>query len=215
MSSSTDPARTSLAAFSLVELMVVVAIIAIIAGFVVPATTDVVQSSRLSNCAVNLMNQLNAARMLAIRMNQPVEMHFYQYADTEDPGQTPAYHGCDMWVNGIRYSTMTTFETGVVLSAMKDASGQSWSSILDPSVNTLGTNQPLPTGIKIGRAASSPAPTYSYFQFRPDGSTNLSGSQQWTLTLLMEKDSARTVLPSNFVSIVLDPLTGGVRMLSP
>jgi len=56
--------------------------------------------------------------------------------------------------------------------------------------------------------ASSPAPTYSYFQFRPDGSTNLSGSQQWTLTLLMEKDSARTVLPSNFVSIVLDPLTG-------
>ena len=109
---------------------------------------------------------------------------------------------------------MARFETGVTLSMAKSGS-ESWSSILDPQTNSQGADQSLPEGFEMPRALDSASARNSVFQFRPDGSTNLSGNRQWTLTLLHEKDTARTELPPNFVSIVIDPLNGRVHTLSP
>jgi uncharacterized protein (TIGR02596 family) len=194
-------------------LLVVLGIIAIIIAMVAPVTIQVVQANRLTSCAANLANQINAARMLSIRLNQPVEFRFYRYTDRETPGSAPAYRSYQVWVNGSPYQGIVTFEPGIVLST--NVSGGSWSSILDPATNLRGTNQPLPVHFEIPRATDNTSARYSFFQFRPNGSTNLSSSNQWTLTMLMEKDAARTELPANFVSEVIDPLTGAVRTLRP
>lgn len=207
--------RIPLAAFTLVELLVVISIIALIATIVGPVTSQVIQGNRLTSSAINLANQLNAARMLAIRLNQPVEFRFYQYVDRESPGSSPAYRACQVWLKESPYQRIVSFETGVILSMGKESSGEPWSSILNPTKNPYGANQPLPTNFKIPGATDNSGAKYSYFQFRPDGSTTLSENSQWSLTMLLEKDGAGKELPPDFVTEVIDPLTGSVRVLRP
>ncbi len=209
------PGRRRRTGFTLLELLLVLTLMGIVAAIVAPATIQVLQANRLTSCAVNLANQMNAARMLSIRMNKPVEVRFYQYADSQSASSAVGYRAYQIWLNGSPYQGVVRFEPGVVLSAVNDSSGASWSSILDPAQNLTGANQPLPANFQIPGATNSSSAKYSSFQFRSNGSTNLSGNTQWTLTMLMEKDAARTELPANFITEVIDPLTGAVRTYRP
>lgn len=58
--------------FTLIELMVVVAIIAIMAGLAAPAFRGMVANYRVRNGAESIVNGLNQARAEAIRRNTPV-----------------------------------------------------------------------------------------------------------------------------------------------
>ena len=69
------------AAFSLVELLVVITIIAIIAGFAVPAVTGIMRGSALTQASQLLTDQLSMGRQLALSKNRAVEVRIYKYAD--------------------------------------------------------------------------------------------------------------------------------------
>ena len=214
MRPQTHQSNARAGAFSLLEMIVVVAIIILLFLLVAPVTSQALQASRLSTSAANLANELNGARMLAIRLNQPVEVHFLSYSDRQSPGSGVAYRACQMWVNGRPNAAVTRLETGVILSTMKSG-GEPWSSILDAQANARGGDQALPAGFDIPSATTLTGARHAFFQFRPDGSTNLPGNQQWTVTVIPEKDASRTELPPNFSSIVIDPLNGRLRTLSP
>ena len=76
-------------AFSLVELLVVISVIAIIAGFAVPAVTTMIRGSALAQGSQNIADQIVLARQLALSRNRSVEVRFYKFGDSETPGENP------------------------------------------------------------------------------------------------------------------------------
>ena len=74
-------------AFSLVELLVVIAVIAIVAGYAVPAVTTMLKGSQLTQGSQMVVDQIALARQTALSRNRSVEVRFYKYADPETPGE--------------------------------------------------------------------------------------------------------------------------------
>lgn len=79
--------NTSRNAFSLVELLIVILIIGIVAGFAVPAVQGMLRGSQLNQAAALLTDQMALARQTAISKNRMVEVRFYRFADNEIPGE--------------------------------------------------------------------------------------------------------------------------------
>src|SRR5580658_2395810 len=83
-----SPVSFSRRAFSLMELIVVIAIIVVIAGFTVPQAGQILKGSTLTQGSTILTDQIRLAREFALAKNCKVEVRFYQYADPETPGET-------------------------------------------------------------------------------------------------------------------------------
>ena len=69
-------------AFTLIEMIAVMAIAVILITLLVPATTQILGGSDLTQTNQLLTNQLALARQQALTQNHPVEVRFYQFADT-------------------------------------------------------------------------------------------------------------------------------------
>jgi uncharacterized protein (TIGR02596 family) len=80
--------NTSRHAFSLVELLIVILIIGIVAGFAVPAVQGMLRSSQLNQASALLSDSMALARQTAISKNRMIEVRFYRFADNEIPGET-------------------------------------------------------------------------------------------------------------------------------
>src|SRR6188508_593608 len=78
-------------AFSLIELLVVVAIIGIIGAFAVPAAGHLLKGSSMTQAANLLTDQTAAARQQALTRNRSVEVRFYRFTDPEQVGETQPY----------------------------------------------------------------------------------------------------------------------------
>ena len=105
MPSLPGPAR---GAFTLVELLVVVSIIALLLGLVVPAFNSVKGGRDVTGAAYSLMGQLETARNYAISNHTYTWVGFYEQAyssaATPTPAPTPPYSGVGHVTIGIVYS---------------------------------------------------------------------------------------------------------------
>jgi uncharacterized protein (TIGR02596 family) len=81
---------TKRSAFSLVEMLVVIAIIGIIGAFAVPAVKSMLKGSGLNTGANMLSDEVALARQHALTKSRIVEFRFYRFADPETPGETVA-----------------------------------------------------------------------------------------------------------------------------
>ena len=220
-------------AFSLVELLVVIAVIAIVAGFAVPAVTTMLRGSQLTQGSQMVVDQIALARQLALSKNRSIEVRFYKFSDPETPGEIGKKAE-----NGV-FRAIQTFE------------------ILDNGkALPIGTIQRLPANVVINEGKNSTLineqrdsdekftlPTesdpeipdtdvkkeyvYVALRFLPDGSTNLpptaKDSDSWYLTIHGtnvkkgdgEKDGSTSILPDNFFTLQIDPITGSTRSYRP
>ena len=174
-------------AFSLVELLLVVAIIAMIMAFVVPVTTSVMLASRMTDATNQVEGLFVYARQTAIAHNHTVEVRFYQYGDPEEPGEQPANpisgrfraqiceyldHGEAIPVTKAeRLPEGIVFDSGSVLSTLLGSTQKKTftaSSNLDPQIN-------LPRGVNTNYNCYA-------FQIAPSGTTKLAIGM-WYVTL--------------------------------
>lgn len=197
-------------------MLVVMAIVSMLVALSVAVTRPLMQANRITSAASVLVNQINLARMTAIKLNKPVEMRFYSYRDAESGSPAAYYQAYQLWVGEVAHGDLIRLGGGVAFSTLNAGSANSCSNLLDAAVNTSGGAQPVDTTkVVIGGAATSPTPRQSSFQFRSDGSTNLNGTTIWTLTLVSESDADQASLPANFVTLSIDPLTGSVKTIRP
>jgi type IV fimbrial biogenesis protein FimT len=73
--------------FTLIELIVIIAIVAIFAAIAVPNFLSYIPKSRLNGAARQVMGDLMAARMKAVKLNHRVKVFFYsdhQYKICDD-----------------------------------------------------------------------------------------------------------------------------------
>lgn len=79
--------------FSLIELMVVIAVGAVVSAIVVPQVQRSLAANRVHSSAVQVATELNYARTIALSRNAVLEIDFttdsYQIVDPSDPDNPP------------------------------------------------------------------------------------------------------------------------------
>lgn len=208
-------------AFTLVELLVVVAVMGLLMALVVPAVTGMMQGSQLTAAGQLVMGQLDLARQEAIAQDAIIQVRFYKFADASVPGQSSA--NSSTWrFQGMQAFVINNTSGAVPLSKMYHLpqgsiidSGVTLSSILDSTKRTYYTS---PTTSIPGANLS-----YGYFevQFYPDGSPDLpavagGANQNWFLTIHnATAGDGLAAPPANFWTIQIDPYNGVAKEYRP
>jgi len=223
---STDKSKS---AFSLIELLVVISIIAIIGAFAVPAAGQLLKGSSLTQAANALTDQTAAARQYALTRNRTVEVRFYSFIDREDvnaAGQaTPYFRAMQYFeiADGgvpnpigkfIRFANTIVMNPDPTLSNLLQSGNN---GAYPKLISTPLQNDPdLPRGVARNY-------TYIAFRFQPDGSTSLSltaGTPPglWFITVHLLSDLGRAnggAPPPNFFTWMIDPVSGVSKVLRP
>ena len=225
-------------AFSLVELLIVVAIIGVIAGFGVPALSGVLRGSALSQASSQLTDSLSLARQHAITKNRIVEVRFYRFGDPEVPGES-ASDPLKGQFRAFQYFEIS--DSGVIIPVGKYQRlpdtivmnpGPKLSTLLDDRLGRTilaGTaafkkdvNPELPRGVKQQY-------DFVWFRFLPDGSTDLpptgvkdsdsAPNGRFYITVHSLGDRARTsgdtVPPPDFYTWQIEPVSGTSKSYKP
>jgi uncharacterized protein (TIGR02596 family) len=199
-------------AFSLLELIVVIMIIGIIAAFTLPAASTILRGSQITQASQIITDQVSLARQTALTKNRSVEVRLISYVDPEVPGDTGAYRAIQV---------MEILENGIAVPTDKPR------LLPQAVIMNMGTLSTLISGTgQTSTTASGSAPnlprnigqnyTYVAFRFLPDGSTNLSASSLWYVTLHnMNETVTGTTTPANFFTLQVDPVTGKVKQYRP
>jgi len=178
-------------AFSLLELLVVIAIIGIVSVVTTVSFQSIGRSQQLGASVRNLEETIGNARKKAIAANRVVEFRLRK--DATGSG----YSSYDAVVFDEFGATTTP-----VIKAQTLPVGFSFDTDSRSSLMTLAETTTL-----------SPALTYRSFRFQPDGSTDLSSSQLWYLSVVHV--SATNANSPDVASITIHPTTGAVTTFRP
>ncbi len=221
--------------FSLIELLVVCAIIVVVVGFTVPAATTLIRGSQLSQAAQLVSDQLVLARQQALSKNRPVEVRFYRFGDKEAPGENSedpesgkfrALQAFEIIESGaaIPLNKIQRLPTTVILNRA------GMSTILSETVR--GAPKSAADDPSAPELARDVRRNYQYqaFRFLPDGSTDLPAAQTsdsagdgtWYVTLHSLDVSDDNNEPKNakgesinFFTLQIDPVSGATKSYRP
>jgi uncharacterized protein (TIGR02596 family) len=222
-------------AFSLIELVVVISVLAIIAAFSVPAVTSMLKGSSLTQASQLLVDQVNLARQLALSKNTIIEVRFYRYGDPDTPGedvtkpeegQFRAMQLFEVLSNGasIPAGKFEEFPNSIKLAADREKPDDGISSLLDkgPLKKQEDLAKKDPYHISLAELPKGIRKQYEFvsFRFMPDGSTTLGPTTLWYLTMHGINDRPKTKggkvgPPDNFFTLQIDPVTGATKIFRP
>lgn len=216
-------ARQRSSAFTLIEVLVVVAMIALIVAAMAPMVFSSLVSTRLTSAGETLGGQLSLARQMAVSRNESVEVRFYEYEDPESPGSRSEFRA-------------------VAIMSLRDRPGAVDTGLREQLTDTYF----LPSGIVLGKtlalspilaSGSIPSNTdaekvikrsnnarYKSIQINPDSSTNLTvllggtyQPEQTYFTVAEERvlSDDRGVIPDNFFVVQIDPDTARTSTYRP
>lgn len=199
-------------AFSLVEMLVVIAILAILMALMLPATTSILGGMNVNRAAGMVIDELNFARQAALAQNRDVEVRFYKLAAASDATNKQFRAFRSYLIDGIDpadwkpLSRLKRLPEPIIL-----ASETMYSSLFDAGNTDYGgltkSNETLP-----GNGSTE----YVSFLFRPDGGTSLKPvTAKWFLTLLSANHPDPSTLPANYFTVQVDPVTGRTRSYRP
>jgi uncharacterized protein (TIGR02596 family) len=230
------PARAS-AAFTLVELLTVVGIVALLIALATPTLVGVIRSTRLSSAGDSLLNRLSLTQQEAIARSKEVEMRFYKYTNpsSERPAQELFYayqvvetpSGADATAISEPYY----FDSGIVLATLKDLSPMLQATATQTEGATPGQYVFSP-----GSGGGGASVKYAALRYFPDGSCRLLNSSEideedvtatalaytvpplaQSFMTLIESDNvdSPTLPPTNYYCIQVDAYTGKARVYRP
>ena len=192
-------------AFSLVELLVVIALIAILSALAVPALNSIQQSGRVSQALAQVLSSFSLAAQKASSEDRTVTVRLLKGAN----GNYAALQLVEIMPDG----TARALDRAVSLpEGVAFASCPTLSSFFSLPEMASGAGDPPVSGLPSGDS-------YRPFQVRPDGrlvwSVSNSISQSWFLTVLALRASGSSTPPANFATIQVDPVNGRLSVYRP
>jgi uncharacterized protein (TIGR02596 family) len=189
-------------AFSLVELLTVIAIIAILAGLSIGAFNNFAESTRLVNGAEMVSAGFHQARLMALSRNGTTE--FRLIADSVD--QPPRSFQTVLIKNDgstLPLTRLHRLPDGVTIASSLDHSG-----LLSIAPRTIPAGEPQAGrgyyGIRFGIRGEP-----------RDATGTLLGETNNFLTLVAERAYRENQLPPNWITLRIDDRTGAVRRFQP
>lgn len=230
--------RLRRSAFSLVELLVVVAVIAIIISFAIPAANSMLKGSQLTQGSQALGDQIAFARQAALSHNRPVEVRFYRFADLDTPGEkidreeTWKFRAFQLF-EVLENSAVVPLNKMQRFPKMVIADRDKYSTLLRDSLRGPykraeedATAPEIP--VRYGDLAVGRRYEYVSFRFLQDGSTDLppttsplnptgqsTSGDSWYLTLVGLNDENRDINTVNFYTLQVDPVSGATKAYRP
>jgi len=203
-------------AFTLLELMAVIGIIALLTAVSVPAFNRVTRAAALTNAAHEVVDQLNLARQTALSRNNSVQVRFYNLPAAGSPsGSAPTeYRAMQIFLdNGKTLEALgkpLNFPSQIIISENATVS-----SIMDPAIGM--PEEPAKDG---DFPISEYGTNYRYrsFYFKSGGDTDLPDNQDRLvfLSLINKTDKVgANGLPANYVTIQIEASTGRVKSYRP
>jgi uncharacterized protein (TIGR02596 family) len=227
--------RRAKRAFTLIEMLVVVSIIAMLMALATPALMRTMQATRLTSTGDTLYGSISEALQAANAQNVPVELRFFKYSDPEFTGSAPLFMSYQLFKivlmtqgvgaaatmkeTEVPFGSLVKFPDGIAVAVDKD---------LSPLLNGQGIND-TKNGSPVGYSGVANA-TYSAVRFMSDGScrqvtTPQAGFSQLTYANLpvsfftITYSTGQTIsvgnLPKNFYTIQIDPYTSRARTYKP
>lgn len=204
--------NTARLAFSLIEIIVIVAILVLLTMLSIPAVEHTLKASRVTVGGKSIVDELNLAQQTALSRNMAVEVRFYKLpvsTSSSAPGDFRAMQLFDD--QGHQLSKMLYLPPGIVIKT--DVAGVS--TLLEAGGPMI---DPAPKDGVLGVALPTYNQNYSFvsFRFRANGETDLNNNPPALLTVVSKNDPVRAnLLPSNFVTLQLDPFSGRTRIFRP
>ncbi|WP_395736856.1 Verru_Chthon cassette protein D [Prosthecobacter sp.] len=189
-------------AFSLVEMIVVVAIVTMLFAVAAPYTFSVIQSASLSSAGDTLMQKISQAQQRASSENRPIGLDFFYYNQDE----IKACHAIQLVSYDAASNVATPLEPPVYWSEGRVV-------LLEGALSPMfSTNvQPINTGLAAQEPFKKLGATFYRVVFYPDGSTSLKIPLRTAyLTLVGVKNYKQDLAtaPANYYTVQIDPVTG-------
>lgn len=187
------------AGFSIVELLVVVAVLGVLMVLTLPAVSSLMQSSDLTRAGQMLADQINLARQMASAQSTVAEVRLIEL-----PGRT-GYTGIQIW----KADSSGDLKAARPLARLPQAVAISGNTAHSAAIGSLGAGT-MPGG---GAAANAP---YVALQIRPSGFvTPVIGMSSLFFTVMPEARIAESDLPPNYFLLQINPLTGAPLVYRP
>ncbi|GAT35456.1 Verru_Chthon cassette protein D [Terrimicrobium sacchariphilum] len=190
-------------AFSLVELLVVVAIIGLLAVLAVPAMSSITGGTSMTRAGQIVADQFAYARQEAVGKNREVQVRFV-WRD----GSQPGYAGVQLWAPAP--NDVTSYRPISRISWLPDGTVMASNSKMSPLI--AGASIRETNGVFPGRGNTK----YCGFRFRPGGGTDLGfDTTSNFVTVVRDRDAAKTDVPDNYAVIQVDQVNGRIRTYRP
>jgi uncharacterized protein (TIGR02596 family) len=192
-----------LRAFSLIELLVVVAIIATLSVLAVPAITSVASGTSLARGGQLVADQFALARQEATGKNREVQVRFV-WKD----GAVSGWRGVQLWAPSA--NDVTDYRPVGRIAWLPEGTLVSGVAAMSPLIGS--PTIPETNGDFPGRGPTK----YCGFRFRPGGGTDLNfNSSSNFVTVVQDRDASVATAPANYAVIQVDPVNGRTRTYRP
>ena len=197
----TAPCVSRKTAFSLVELLVVVAIIGIMASIALPAFTSISAASGITLGGQLLGDQIILARQEATTRNRDIEVRLIDMTN----GAWSGYTALQLWLvdetgtNKSSLSKIIKFPEGTVISSNNSLSPLLTADASISASTNFGASTCSYKGFRIRASGSPSAPITTNNNF---------------LTVILARDASQTP-PANYYSVSVNPITSKVKIYRP
>ena len=195
-------------AFSLVEMLAVIAVIGLIAATTAPTLFSTMKANRISAAGEDIVNRISLAQQMAVSRNHEIELRFYRFADPENPTSLDHYRATLIAQPAPDPDAPGTVET-IVLSDMnylRNGIVVANEALLSPIFAEAGRADTTDADKRITGAAAK----YKTIRFFPDGTSDLPLVTNMSyLTVVEERDLAGATggVPKNFFAVQIDHYT--------
>lgn len=219
----TSPARRVNAAFTLIEILIVVSIIALLLVATIGAANSSINTLRMKQAISSVTGTVARARQLAMSTNKEIYVRIYKMADERGVvgwrameygiAQVITDPAASNYVDPSKPGFKNPFQRMAPMERLPQGfvfhPSTSFSTILDSS------NPALISGTETAPEGGSR--DYVCFLCMPEGRCTLPVANSWTLTIVNERDllKATTGLPANFTTLQVEPRTARLWTYRP